>query len=168
MKDLHKNPILYYILVPILVGIWPLLLWAMYLPSTKQSLKDDLEASKIGQGIALRILTLDPDRVDTGDANDAPGDFSYAAALDKVAGVCGIPASQYKLTTGMTVTKDKQKSQSAHLRIDQVGVAQLARFLSLMQYKWSTLQCDDVTLSKLKTETQPDVWTVEIKFNYYF
>jgi hypothetical protein len=68
----------------------------------------------------------------------------------------------------MTVTKDKQKSQSAHLRIEQVGVAQLARFLSLMQYKWSTLQCDDVTLSKLKTETQPDVWTVEIKFNYYF
>ncbi len=168
MKDLHKNPILYYILLPILVGIWPLLLRAVYLPNAKQTLKADLEAAKRGQGIALRILTLDPERADTGGANDAPADFSYAAALDKVAGVCGITASQYKLTTGMIVTKDNQKSQIAHLRIEQVGIAQLARFLSLMQYKWSTLQCDDLTLSKLKTETRPDVWTAEIKFNYYF
>jgi len=168
MKDLHKNPTLYYILVPILVGIWPLLLWAMYLPNAKETLKDDLAGSKKGQGIALRIVTLDPERADIGEANDAPQDFSYAAAVDKVAGVCGIPASQYKLTTGMIVTKDKQKSQSAHLRIEQIGVVQLARFLSLIQYKWGTLQCDDVSLSRLKAEVRPDVWTVEMKFNYYF
>ncbi len=168
MKDLHKNSTLYYILVPILVGIWPLLVWAMYLPNAKETLKDDWAGSKKGQGIALRILTLDPERADTGDANDAPGDFSYAAAVDKVAGICGIPASKYKLTTGMIVTKDKQKSQSAHLRIEQIGVVQLARFLSLIQYKWGTLQCDDVSLSRLKAEARPDVWTVEMKFNYYF
>jgi len=168
MKDLYKNPTLHYILVPILVGIWPLLVWAMYLPQAKEKLKKDVAAARKGQAVALSILTLDPERADTGDANDAPGDFSYLAAVDKVAGVCGIPASKYKVTTGMMITKDGQKSQSARIRIEQVGVVQLARFLSLIQYKWGTLQCDDVTLSKLKTEARPDVWTVEMKFNYYF
>lgn len=168
MKDLYKNPTLHYILVPILVGIWPLLVWAMYLPEAKENLKNDVTASRKGQAIALSIVTLDPERADAGDAYDAPGDFSYLAAVDKVADVCGIPASKYKVNTGMMITKDGQKSQSARLRIEEIGVVQLARFLSLIQYKWGTLQCDDITLSKLKAEARPDVWTVEMKFNYYF
>jgi len=168
MKDLYKNPTLYYILVPILVGIWPLFVWAMHLPEGKETLKNDVTASRKGQAIALSIVTLDPERADAGDANDAPGDFSYLAAVDKVAGVCGIPASKYKVTTGMIITKDGQKSQSARLRIEEIGVVQLARFLSLIQYKWGTLQCDKVTLSKSKSEIRPDVWTAEMDFNYYF
>ena len=169
MKGLHKKPILYYILVPILVGFWPLLVWAMYLPKAKESLKDDLAAAKKGQALALGILTLDPERAETGDADNVPTDFSYATAVDKVAGICDIPASKYKLTTGTYVTsKDKQRTQTAHLRIEEVGVVQLARFLSLIQYKWGTLQCDEVSLSKTKAETRPDVWTVELDFTYYF
>jgi len=151
MKDLYKNPTLYY-----------------NLPNAKETLKDDLAASKKGQGIALRILTLDPERADVGDMNDAPGDFSYLAAVDKIAGICGIPASKYKVTAGMMITKDRQKSQSARLRIEEIGVVQLARFLSLIQYKWGTLQCDKTTLSRGKSEGRPDVWTVEMDFNYYF
>ena len=32
MKDVYKNPILYYILVPVVVALWPLLVWSVYLP----------------------------------------------------------------------------------------------------------------------------------------
>jgi len=168
MKDLYKNPTLYYILVPILVGIWPLLAWAMYLPNAKEALKDELDASKKGQGVALRILILDPERADVPDANDAPGDFSYLAAVDKIAGVCGIPASKYKVTTGMTITKEGRKSQSARLKIEEIGVVQLAQFLSLIQYKWGALQCVKTIMSKGKSETRSDAWTVDLDFNYYF
>ncbi len=168
MKDLHKNPILYYILVPVLAGIWPLLVWATYLPDAKRVLSNEVGASQDVQAQALDILRLDPDRVDLADANDAGDEFSYATAVDKVAGICSIPASKYKLNTGMIITKDKQKSQSAHLRLEQVGMVQFARFLSLIQLRWGTLQCDSATLSKVKAEAQPDIWTVEIDFKYYF
>lgn len=168
MKGLHKNPTLYYILVPILVGFWPLLLWVMYLPDAKDTLKKDIAAAKNGQSLALEILVLDPERADTVDANSTPVNFSYAKAVYDVALKCDIPASKYKLSTGRIRTKDKQKSQTAHLRIDEIGVLQLARFLSLIQYRWGTLQCEDVSLDKVKADAQPDVWTVELNFNYYF
>jgi hypothetical protein len=168
MKDLHKNPKFYYVLVPLVVGLWPLLLWAMYLPEARDSLKNEHQLAVKGRAYALDILALDPERVDAVDANEAPTEFSYATAIDKVAGICDIPASKYKLNTGTTVTRDKQKSQTAHVRIDEIGVLQLARFLSLTQHRWGTLQCEDISLSKVKGDTRPDVWTVELDFNYFF
>ena len=168
MKDLHKNPVLYYIGVPILVGLWPLLVWAMYLPGAKDALGDDLSAARKGQAMALSILVLDPERADISDANDVGVEFNYAEAVDKVARICDIPASKYKLNTKAITTKDKQKSQSAHLQIKEIGVVQLARFLSLIQHKWGTLQCDEATLNEVKSATQRDVWTVELDFVYYY
>jgi len=168
MKDLHKNPTLYYILVPILVGFWPLLVWAMYLPDAKDTLNKDMDAAQRGQSLALQILVLDPERADTGDPNSAPADFSYAKAVYDFALKCDIPPSKYKLSTGTIIIKDKQKSQTGHVRIDEIGVAQLAKFLALIQYRWATLQCDDISLTKVKAEARPDVWTVELDFTYKF
>jgi hypothetical protein len=168
MKDLHKNPTLYYILVPILVGFWPLLVWAMYLPDAEDTLKKDMDAAKKGQSLALQILVLDPERADTVDANSAPADFSYAKAVYDVALKCDI-ASKYNVSTGpVRTTKDKQKIQTGRLKINEIGVAQLARFIALIQYRWGTLQCDDISLTKVKAEARPDVWTVVLNFTYYF
>ena len=41
MKDIYKNPIFYYILVPVLITLWPLLIWGVYLPEAERSWKDD-------------------------------------------------------------------------------------------------------------------------------
>ena len=168
MKNLYKNSTLYYILIPVLVGIWPLLVWATYLPDAKRILGDEVGASGAIERQELKILRLDPDRLDFADANDAGEDFSYPMAVDKVAGLCSIPASKYKLNTGMKRTKDGQESQTARLRIEQVSIVQFARFLSLAQLRWGTLQCDSVTLTKVEAEAQPDIWTVEVDFNYYY
>ncbi|MHC4740916.1 MAG: hypothetical protein ACYS8Z_03330 [Planctomycetota bacterium] len=168
MKDLHKNPTLYYILVPVLVGFWPLLVWAMYLPEAKKTLKDEARLAKKGEETAIKILMLDPERVDAIDPNKEPTEFSYSEAIDKVAGKCNIPASKYKLNTGTAITKDKQKSQTATLRINEISVLQLAQFLSLIQYHWGTLQCEDITLTKVKADARPDVWTVDLRLNYFF
>ena len=164
MKDLYKNPTLYYILVPVMMGLWPLVVRGLYLPQAKDTLDGEIEDSRVGQGKALAILMLDPDRF--ADSNDGGAEFSYATVVHKIAGLCNIPASKYRLTSGMIITKDKQKTQSAHLRLEQVGIIQFAKFLSLIQLRWGTLQCDSVKLSKV--EGLPDIWTVEIKFKYYY
>jgi hypothetical protein len=36
MREVYKNPMLYYLLIPVLVGIWPLLVWGVYLPRAEQ------------------------------------------------------------------------------------------------------------------------------------
>ena len=168
MKDLHKNPTFYYILVPILMSIWPLLGWWIYLPRAKEALKNDVAASKKGQAMAFAILTLDPERLDTEDPNAEAVEFSYATAVDKVADLCDIPPSKYKLNTGMIVEKDGRKSQTAHLRVNEISIVQLAKFLSLIQLRWGTLQCDTAKLSKVKAATRADVWAVDLDFKYYF
>ena len=166
MKDLYKNPTVYYILVPVLMGLWPLLVWGLYLPQAKETLNDEVTYSQEGRGTALEILKLDPERLDFADANESGEEFSYATAVDKVAGLCGMPASKYKLSTGIIITKDKQRSQSAHLKLEQVGIVQFAKFLSLLQLRWGTLQCDSVKLSKV--EGLPDIWNITIGFKYYY
>lgn len=168
MKDLHKNPTLYYILVPVLVGFWPLLVWAMYLPAAKKTLNTEAQLAKKGEGLAVKILVLDPERVDAIDANKPPTEFSYSMAVDKVAGKCNIPSSKYKLSTGPAIMKNKEKSQTANLRINDISVLQLAQFLSLMQHHWGTLRCEDIAMTKVKAEARPDVWTVELRLNYFF
>jgi len=168
MKELYKNPTLYYLLVPAAIAVWPLLVWGLYLPQSKEILSDEVMYSKEGQVTALEILWLDPERLSFADANDTGDEFSYATAVDKVAGMCGIPASKYKLSTGPLMKKDKQRTQSAHLRFDQVSVVPFAKFLSLMQLRWSALQCDEIKLNKVKAEGQPDLWTVDVDFKYYF
>lgn len=167
MKDLHKNPKLYYILVPLVMGFWPLLVWAMYLPDARETLEDEVRLARKGEDLAIKILVLDPERVDAIDADKAPSDFSYSTAVDKVAGKCDIPASKYELSTGPTITRDNVKSQTANLKIDGISVLQLARFISLMQHGWGT-QCEDITLTKPKAEARPDVWSVKLRLNYFF
>ena len=39
MKDVYKKPIFYYVLVPLLLAIWPIWLFAFGLPGAKDSYK---------------------------------------------------------------------------------------------------------------------------------
>ena len=41
MKDLTKNPFFYYVLVPAVVALWPLLIWAAFLPKAQQKLEKE-------------------------------------------------------------------------------------------------------------------------------
>ena len=42
MRDLYKNPILYYVLVPVIVGLWPLLVWAIYIPEAQNNVQEHM------------------------------------------------------------------------------------------------------------------------------
>jgi hypothetical protein len=164
MKDIYKNTILYYILVPAIVGLWPLLVWAIYLPAAEESIEDQLAQYRKAEAIMMEILTLDPDR--SADANDTPAEFTYDRAVGRVAGACGIPSSKHKLNPGMPMTIGGQKNQSATVIFKQIDIIKFAKFLSMIQLRWANLQCNRVKLTK--KQGLPDMWDVDIEFKYYY
>jgi hypothetical protein len=166
MKDIFKNPILYCIVVPIIIGLWPLLVWAIYLPAAHKNIEDQQSQYERAEKIMKEILSLDPDRLEFADSNDAAMEFTYGSAVDKVARLCNIPPSKYKVSTSMIITTREQKSQSATVDLKQVDIVKFARFLSMIQLRWANLQCERVKLTK-KTNL-PDTWDVNIEFKYYY
>jgi len=166
MKDIFRNPIFYYILVPAILALWPLLVWAVYLPGAGRSWEQEKSEYTKAQEIMVEILTLDPDRLAFADSNAVPVDFSYANTVDKVATLCRIPAANYKLSSGIIITSDKQKSQGAKVGLKDVDIETFAKFLSTIQLRWAKLQCTQVKLTKKKP--LPDRWDVDIDFKYYY
>jgi hypothetical protein len=166
MKDIVRNPIFYYILVPAILALWPLLVWAAYLPSAQRSCEQEKNEYTKAQEIMVEILTIDPDRLAFADANTAPVEFSYANVIDRVATLCRIPVANYKLSSGIIITSDKQKSQNAKVGLKDVDITTFAKFLSTIQLRWAKLQCTQVKLTKKKP--LPDRWDVDMDFKYYY
>jgi len=164
MRDLHKNPIFYYILVPVVVALWPLLVAGVYLPRAHRRCQELASQCKQAEAIMLEILRLDPERA--ADANEANADFSYAAAVNKAAAVCNIPASKYKLNSGLVIKVGQQKTQTATVSLKEVNVESFAKFLSTIQLRWPNLQCIRVKLTA--KQGLPDLWDVDIDFRYYY
>jgi hypothetical protein len=166
MKDFYKNPALYYILAPVLVALWPLLIWGVYLPAAEHKWQVEKSQYNEGQKIITEILALDPDRLKFTDVNSTSVDFDYASAIDKTAGSCGIPPANYRLSSGVIITSAGQKSQSAKVSLKGIDVTQFAKFLSTVQLRWANLQCTQVKLTKKKG--LPDSWDVDLDFKYYY
>jgi hypothetical protein len=168
MKDIYKNPILYYIVVPVIVGLWPLLVWAIYLPAAQKDVEEQIAQYKKAEPIMMEIFTLEPDRLEFADANDTAADFTYGEAVDRVASLCRIPPSKYNLSSAMIITTNDRKSQNASVDLKQVDIRKFARFLSMMQLRWANLQCEQLKLTKKQNLPDNDMWDVDIKFKYYY
>jgi hypothetical protein len=168
MKEIYKNPTLYYILVPIVVALWPLFVWGVYLPDAEHSLKREMNQYSDANDIMLEILALDPDRLDP-NANSASAEFAYVSAVARVANVCGIPSTNYKLSTAPIITKPKQgtKTQTATVGLKDIDIVRFAKFLSTIQLRWADLECTQLRKLK-KKENFPDRWDVDLEFKYSY
>ncbi len=167
MKDLIKNPMFYYLLVPVVVTFWPILLSAVHLPAaSKNWQKQSGQYEKIQKHIE-KILTLDPERLEYAKAKKAGSEFDYANAVEQVARICAISASNYKLSSGVLIkTRAGQKTQDANVILNNVNIEKFAKFLSIIQLRWPSLQCIQVKLTKLKGA--PDIWKADIRLKYYY
>jgi len=168
MKDIYKNPILYYIAVPVIVGLWPLLVWAIYLPNAQNDVEEQMAQYKRAEPIMMEIFTLEPDRLEFADANDTAADFTYGEAIDRIASLCRIPPSKYNLSSAMVMTTRGQKSQSASIDLKEIDIRKFARFFSMMQLRWPNLQCERLKLSKKQNLPDNDMWDVDIELKYYY
>ena len=166
MKDIYKNLIFYYILVPVFLALWPLLVQLIYLPRAQANWQDEKAQYVKAQQIIEQILEIDPDRLDFSDSKQGNAEFDYASAVEKVAGICKIPSANYKLSSGIIITSGGQKSQNAKLVLKDVDITRFARFLSAIQLRWANLQCTQLKLTKKKGF--PDIWDVDLGFKYYY
>jgi len=166
MKDIFRNPVFYYILAPVIVCLWPLLVWAIYLPAAEEKGMDQREQFKRAEEIMMDILTLDPDRRDYADANDVEIEFKFDKEVAKVASTSKIPATKWDLNASAPQTSGGQKVQSATVSLKQIDVVKFAEFLSTIQLRWANLQCNRVKLTQ--KPGLPDIWDVDIEFKYYY
>jgi len=169
MKDIYKNPVLYYIAVPVIIGLWPLLVWAIYLPNAQKDVKVQMDQYEQAREIMLKILTLEPDRLEFADANDASSDFTYREAINRIANLCRIPPSKCNFNTSMPITNSSgQKSQSASVDLKEIDIRKFARFFSMMQLRWPNLQCERLKLTKKQNLPDNDMWDIDIELKYYY
>jgi cytochrome oxidase assembly protein ShyY1 len=166
MKDIYKNPIFYYILVPCLVALWPLLVWAAYLPGAKRDYKQEKAQYKEAEVKILTILRRDPTRLELTDPNKTADKFVYDTAVSDIARKCGISAMNYTVSSKPRRSSGGKESQSAKVVLKQVDIKSFATFLSKIQLRWANLQCDSVTLTQKKGLV--DVWKVDLDFKYFF
>ena len=83
MKDIFRNPIFYYISIPAVVALWPLLVFGLYMPAAeKQWTEEKAQFIKAGK-IMNEILSLDGERLDFRALKDNNNEFDYAVAIDK-------------------------------------------------------------------------------------
>ena len=166
MKDLYKNPVLYYILVPVLAALWPLLVWAVYLPNAEDSWQSDKVQYEKAQKIMKEILTLDPDRLKLSGSETTAVEFDYATAIDEIARSCLIASANYTVSSKPARIKNKQKSQSAMVILNDVDITKFAKFLSAIQLRWANLQCERLKLTR--NQGLPDAWKADLDFKYYY
>ena len=166
MKDIYKNPILYYILTPVIIALWPLLIGTVYLSKTEDVKEFELSQYEKGIKVMTEIVKIDPGRLAFADSNDKAAVFDYTVAINDIASRYGISSSDYKINSGMPITSGKQKSQSADVVLKEVDIATFSEFLSALQLRWANLQCTQVKLSRKKGLS--NTWKVNLDFKYYY
>jgi hypothetical protein len=166
MKDIYKNPILYYILVPVVVALWPLLVWSVYLPRAQQMWQYEKKQYIRAEKTIDEILALDNGRLESADPNKTGTKFDYTYEVDRFAGMFRISSNDYTISSLPVMVSGGQKSQGAKVVLKQIGLARFARFLSAIQLRWANLQCMRVTLTPSKGV--PDMWKIDLDFRYYY
>ncbi|MFA5422416.1 MAG: hypothetical protein WC374_00980 [Phycisphaerae bacterium] len=164
-KELLREPILYYIAVPMLLLLWPLMIWLVYLPNTAKSLERDQRLYTESYELAERILILDPDRRSYGSDKKSSG-FDFTVAIDAAARKLGISSANYTISSKPISKSSRQRSRDCQIVINEIEITRLAEFLSNLQMTWANLQCQRVTLTK--KEGLPDAWKVDLTLTYYY
>jgi hypothetical protein len=165
MKDIFKEPVFYYIAVPIVIVIWPLLVWQVYLPRTAKNWQAEEEKFHEAQDVMKQILDLDRERLDFKDAK-GKDKFDYTVAVDTAARKVGVPSANYAISSKPIRGSGRNKTQECQINIHEVDIVRFSRFLSNIQTTWASLQCEKVTLTKKKG--LPDAWKADVTFKYYY
>ncbi len=163
MREIYKNPMFYYMIAPVLLSLWPLLVGARYLPAANKALEKDKELYTDAEILINEILELDDERLNP-DEGPTLGKFTYADAVDRAANLCHIPSGKCDLSTDMTSQSGGKEVQRARVKLGDVSIVQAASFLSRLLSTWVNLTCEGVKLSK--KDGMPDQWDVDLKFKY--
>jgi hypothetical protein len=166
MKQIYKNPMFYYILVPAVAMLWPAVIWGLYLPAVRANFSEDKDQYEKAQPVIEELLTADPERLNFNKEKGQSADFDYATAVQQTADFCSIASTSYQLRSAAIIISAGQKNQSANVSLKDVDITKATRFLSTIQLRWAGLQATKISLRKKKGT--PDSWDVDFTFKYYY
>lgn len=165
-RDFFKNPVFFYVLIPVVAAAWPLLVWGRYLPAAQKNLARWKGWFPDVNALAVEILRLEPDRLIEG-APQVKEQFDYLTAISRAATKSGIPSGSYPHTTGMMARSSKgQQTQTATVTLKGVDIVQACKFLSTIQLDWPHLECTSIKL--LQDKGTLDRWTVTMGLEYFY
>jgi hypothetical protein len=155
------------LLLPVVVGIWPLWLVLVALPGAKQGWEDDIKKLSAARDLMRTIIALDQDRLQNVDAKGKLEKFEYPVAINKIASACNISPANYKVNILTDVKPTSgQASQNAIISMDKVSVRTAVEFISLGELRYyPNLKCVQLTLKKMRD--QRDSWEVDLTFTHY-
>jgi hypothetical protein len=165
-KDFYKNPLFYYIAVPVIAAGWVLLIWTVRLPQAQRRWDMSRAEYTKAQEIITEILNIDPDRLDFAGSKETNSEFDYAVVVEKIASLCKIPSTSYKLSSGPMITSGGQRNQRAKMVLQEVDITRFAEFLTTIQFRWASLQCTQLKLTHKKG--LKNKWDVDLDFTYYY
>jgi len=167
IKELIRDPKLYYILIPLVCAVWPLWVGLVSLPAAQKTWVDEKALYAEAETIIARIYKIDPERFTAAQNQGKAAVFSYPAAVEQVARSCGVPSTEYKLQSSAVMkAKEGQQTQDAQVTLKQVNITTFSKFLSTMQLRWADLQCTSLKLTKQKGAL--DLWKADMTLKYYF
>jgi hypothetical protein len=167
IKELIRDPKLYYILVPLVCVLWPLWVGVFALPAAQKTWAEEKDSYTQAEKIIAQIYKLDPERFTAAQNQGKAPVFNYPAAVEQVARSCGVPSTEYKLQSSAVMkAKEGQQTQDAQVTLKQVNIVTFSKFLSTMQLRWADLQCTSLKLTKQKGAA--DMWKADMTLKYYF
>lgn len=166
MKEFYKKSEFYYVIVPFIILVWVVTTATLAVPTAKSKFERASQDYDKTQGFIATILTAEPERLDFKKIKEKTGEFDYAVVFDDFTKLYGIPSSSYSLQSQGKVTKAKQTTQTANITINEIDVTTFAKLISSLQKTWPDLQCDTLSLDKLKGEK--DKWKATMKFTYVY
>ena len=165
MKDLIRQPVFYYIAVPIVLAFWPVLVGLVCMPDTDQRGEVESQNYIDANDIMAEIGRLDPDRLKRRDDKEG-AKFDYTVVMDAAARKIGIPSANYTISSKKIQRRQGAKTQDCQVMIAEIDIQKLSRFLTDLQVTWTNLQCQKLTITKKKG--LKDVWKVDMTFKYYY
>ncbi len=165
MKGIWRQPIMIYIAAPVVLLIWPLLVYGFYLPRVDSAWEKEVEIYNKARGKMNDILTLDPERLKIKGKNPA-AKFDYTNALNTAASKLDIRPEQLDIRTKKVQKPEGGRTQECPVGIENVKIVTFAKFISNLQVTWANLQIEKITLTK--KDGSPDSWNADITFKYFF
>lgn len=166
MKEIYKNPLLYYIAVPVLLAIWPLSIKFGYLPNTKQAYADEQQQYEKAENLMFDILDLNPERVNTATPKDEDNEFDFVKAVAQIASASGIDPRNYTSGSRAPITRNDRKTQTATITIQKIDIEKFSKFITNLQKRWANLECESVNISTVKGFK--DTWKITLTLIYYY
>lgn len=168
INELHKNPMFYYILVPVVAVVWPSLLYFQSLPEAQKDLAKEKQFVEDVNTLVPQILALDPMRMRDPKAKDSGSrTFAYTTEVDRVAKACGIRSFKVRPVKPVKNKQTGRNTQTANVSLKDVDLVRTTIFISTLLGDWTDLECTKISMS-LPNKTETDIWKVDLSFHYTF